>query len=319
MKAFALLLVIALICAVAMGYKSEILKDHGLQPHELEHVVSPLPHTYINAADLPESFSWAEQPGVSLSPVRNQHIPQYCGSCWAFGNISALSDRIQIIRKGAWPPIELGPQSVLNCGHSAGTCNGGTSPGVLAYLKRDGVTVEDCLNYQAKDGECKDDRAYCQDCSRDSFGKSYCWPLQNYTKVRVEEYGSVDGTAAIQAEIYARGPVSAGINANGVLNLTNHLYVIDEPICKKYGDGVNHVVSIIGWKTLESAVYDEFGLATGATTKKLFWIIRNSWGAVHGDNGLGLILAGGGSYGSCLGVESYVYWMTPRLSDLPPY
>lgn len=319
MKAFALLLVIALICAVAMGYKSEILKEHGVPADELEYVRSPLPHTYLNVADLPESFSWAEQPGVTLTPVRNQHVPQYCGSCWNLANVSALSDRIAIIRKGAWPPVELGPQSILNCGHSAGTCNGGTTPGVLAYMKRDGVTVEDCLNYEARDGTCDDDRAYCKDCSRDSSGKSYCWPLQNYTKVRVDEWASVEGTERIKAEIYARGPVSAGINANGVLNLTNHLYVIDEPICKKYGDGVNHVVSIIGWKVIERPEYDEFGLPTGKTNSATYWQIRNSWGAVHGQNGLGYILAGGGKWGSCLGIESYVYWATPDLSTLPPW
>lgn len=319
MKAFAFLLVIALLCAVVLGfeYRSEILKDHGLQEHELQHITSPLPHEYINADDLPESFNWADH--MPLSPVRNQHIPTYCGSCWAFGNLSALSDRIAIIRKGAWPSVELGPQSVLNCGKSAGTCNGGTSPGILSYLKRDGVSVEDCLNYQAKDGKCEGPNDWCQDCSRDAMGKNYCWPLLNYTRVYVEEYGRVSGTKNIQAEIYARGPVSAGINANGILNLTNHRYVIDEPICSKYGGGVNHVVSIIGWETRQVAVLDAFGLPTGKSENKLFWLCRNSWGSVHGDNGVGLVVAGGGDWGSCLGIESYVYWATPRLSDLPPY
>lgn len=86
----------------------------------------------------------------------------------------------------------------MNCGKSAGTCNGGTSPGILSYLKQSGVSVEECLNYEAKNGTCDDERAWCKDCSRDSFGSSYCWPLTNYTRVHVEEYGSVYGVDKIK-------------------------------------------------------------------------------------------------------------------------
>jgi cathepsin X len=310
--AFVLVAVLAFI-ACAAAYRSEILPHDDIPEHMLSHVTSPLPHTYINVDELPASFSWHTQRDVTMTPVRNQHIPQYCGSCWIFGNLSALSDRIAIIRKGAWPQIQLGPQEVLNCG-DAGSCNGGTSPGLLRWVHKNGVSVEECLNYEARDGQCKSDgTSVCKDCSRDSSGQSYCWPLKNHTHIFIDEYGSVDGVDQIKAEIYARGPVSAGINANGVLNLTNSYYKIDEPLCNKYGPGVNHVVSIVGWETVEDKV--TLGCGTTVTKSNTYWIIRNSWGSVHGMNGLGRILAGS----NCLGVESYVYWATPRLSDLPPY
>ena len=39
-----------------------------------------------------------------------QHIPQYCGSCWAQAASSSLSDRIKIAREAAWPDIVIAPQ-----------------------------------------------------------------------------------------------------------------------------------------------------------------------------------------------------------------
>ena len=80
------------------------------------HTVSPLPHETLATEALPKEFTWCNKDGVNYCTMsRNQHIPQYCGSCWAHGAISALGDRIKIARKGMGIDINLAVQHMLNC------------------------------------------------------------------------------------------------------------------------------------------------------------------------------------------------------------
>ena len=99
-----------------------------------EHTSVVPPRHALKAEDLPAAFSWADQDGKSLvTKSLNQHIPQYCGSCWAHGAVSALADRIKIARKGAGVDINLAVQHVLNCGN-AGSCHGGSVDGPYQWI-----------------------------------------------------------------------------------------------------------------------------------------------------------------------------------------
>jgi len=80
---------------------------------------------HVASETMPQSFVWSNVNGVNyLTKNLNQHIPVYCGSCWAHGSISSLADRIKIMRKAAWPDINLSIQFLLNC-QMGGSCNGG--------------------------------------------------------------------------------------------------------------------------------------------------------------------------------------------------
>ena len=87
--------------------------------------MEPYQVTHNMNAELPQSFTWSNVEGVNyLTKNLNQHIPVYCGSCWAHGSVSSLADRIKIMRKAAWPDINLSIQFILNC-QMGGSCNGG--------------------------------------------------------------------------------------------------------------------------------------------------------------------------------------------------
>jgi cathepsin X len=115
-------------------YKSHI-HNYNFKPHVKKQL------EIIPAANLPLNHWWGNINGKNyLTYQRNQHIPIYCGSCWAFASTSALSDRIKIARKAAWPDINLAPQVLISCEEPDQGCHGGDARTAYEWIHHNNIT-----------------------------------------------------------------------------------------------------------------------------------------------------------------------------------
>eukprot|EP01083_Nonionella_stella_P242436 845667_1 len=111
---------------------------------------------------MPVNFSWLRAgPSNSslVTPVRNQMLPNPCGSCWAISSIGALSDQLKIStykNTGRIPvDINLAPQYLLDlCFYSkyeCGSCNGGSGNTAYAVIHETSISDESCSPYLGRE------------------------------------------------------------------------------------------------------------------------------------------------------------------------
>lgn len=260
-------------------------------------------HDLLGATETPEEFNWCNfngkgQDGVNYCTMsRNQHIPQYCGSCWAHGSVSALADRIKIKRKAQGIDINPSVQHMLNCG-GVGSCHGGSVDGPYQWIHKLSTTTNAGISYEtaqpymacsseSTSGFCKHADWTCtaanvaRTCGSFSNEGGDCTGLSNYPNATIAEFGSISGKGSMQKEILARGPIACGIDAMPLLNF-------ESGVIKKSGGSVDHVISVVGW-------------GNDATVGGYWWV-RNSWGEYWGEMGYVRV-----AFGS-LAVEEQCAW-----------
>lgn len=300
-------LIIALVCSASLVagrqpnelWTQDKVEAHGLTWRGNSSAISS--HELLSApSEYPSDFDWCNLDGQSFCvPMRNQHIPQYCGSCWAHGTTTSLADRVKYARGGRGPDLVPSVQHVLNCG-THGTCHGGSIDGTYQWLADiskktgTGIALESSQTYMAcswdsEDGLCPGGDWTCKPenvartCSQFP-PQGFCSGLKSYPNITVSEYGSVSGAEAMMKEIFHRGPIACGIDSEPLCNYTGG-------VISGKGVMIDHVISVAGW----------------GTDPKMgkYWRVRNSWGEYWGLMGWAHV-----AFGSLL-VENHCGWAVP--------
>jgi len=286
---------------ISMKYIRRLLGvRRGPKPKGLELPKLQLSEEHLGDS-IPKEFDartkWPNCP--TISEVRDQGS---CGSCWAFGAVEAMSDRICVASKGR-VKAHLSAQDLLTCCYSCGDgCDGGWPSEAWQYWVRYGIvtggnynTSEGCLDYSIEPCEhhTTGDRQACggEDGGTPRCARK-CQNSMNYRRDR--HYGKkayqIEGVEAIQREIMTNGPVEFDFDVySDFLSYKSGVY---QYLTGEYEGG--HAVKAIGWG-------EENGTA--------YWLIANSWNDDWGEEGFFKIRRG---TNEC-GIESDAVGGIPKL------
>lgn len=276
--------------------------------------------------EIPKTMDWrsyAQKDVLDGKPInylswnKNQHIPYYCGSCWAQGVTSAMADRFNVMHirdHGKFPtsPIALSAQVIMDCskGQNYG-CNGGEPYTAIEYIFDNGVPHASCQQYTAQNNIAHDEMCtgtyVCRDCTPPipttlaELMPENCYEPESYPLYYVDSYGNATNAEDMKAQIYAFGPIGCGIEATDHLE-DEYTGGIFQSQLKTY-TGSNHEVSVVGW-----GIDDKEGE---------YWIVRNSWGTYWGDYGFFYLKRSDNPLDN-LGVEKDCTWGTASYDKVIP-
>ena len=189
-----------------------------------------------------------------VTPVKNQHKPARCNSCWLFGAVANFESAVA--KKESFL-FDFSEQEVGDCniwsragGHNF--CEEGNALMTTNYFTKYGSANETCAPYVATPQTCRN-----------------CTILRNVDNWRIITlfHGEI---ATIKNAILNYGPVASTMYGSdpGFLNYSGGVYEYWR------SDPPNHLIEIIGWNdTLKHSN------GTGA------WLIKDSWGTSWGASG----------------------------------
>ena len=244
---------------------------------------------------LPESFDSGENWPQCASLINEIRDQGSCGSCWAFGAVEAISDRICIATNGSIQ-VEISAEDLVSCCDTCGDgCDGGYPSQAWAYWVNNGLVTGGlynssvgCRPYSVAAcehhvdgplGPCQADIVPTPACTKQcaaSYNKSYMGDLS----LGSSSYTLRNDEKKIQREILKNGPVEASFDVYAdFLSYKSGVYqaTTDQALG-------GHAVKVVGW-----GVDPESGLK--------YWNVANSWNPSWGDKGFFKIRRGNNECG----------------------
>ncbi|GCB66828.1 hypothetical protein scyTo_0010151 [Scyliorhinus torazame] len=208
----------------------------------------PFPTELYKSIVPPPSVDWRLYGAVT--PVKDQAL---CGSCWTFSSTGNIEGAL-FLKTGYL--VHLSQQALVDCtwGFGNAACDGGEEWRAFEWmLKHGGIpTAESYGSYLGQNGFCHYNQSV------------FTAELEGYVNVTS---GDME---ALKIAIFKNGPVSVGIDAS---HKTFRFYssgVYYDPNCRNTRTDLDHAVLAVGYGTLAGEPY---------------WLIKNSWSTVWGDDG----------------------------------
>ncbi|KAI5651914.1 papain family cysteine protease domain-containing protein [Phthorimaea operculella] len=257
-----------------MGFKKSASRSSLPVQHHPADLIESLPEHFDSREKWPQCSS--------LNEIRDQGS---CGSCWAFGAVSAMTDRVCIYSKGT-QNFHFSAQDLVSCSDTAG-CGGSGPEAAWSYWKEFGIVSggpyksgQGCRPYEIEPCEHnvngtrkKCNHSFVTPPCHKTCEKSYNIGYKQDKHFGNKVFSIKNNEDQVQAELYQNGPVEACLGIyEDFLHYKSGVY--------RHTHGRllgGHCIKIMGW-----------GLESG--TK--YWLVANSWNTDWGDHGFVKFLRG---------------------------
>ncbi|XP_028967497.1 digestive cysteine proteinase 2 [Galendromus occidentalis] len=198
--------------------------------------------------ELPDSVDW--KPRGVVTEVKDQAI---CGSCWSFGatgNIEGMYAR----KHGKL--VRFSEQQLIDCSWKFGNggCDGGQDYQAYQYIMQHGLSTDKEYGaYMGIDGKCHDG------------------PALKRELPTLLGYVNVTGENDLKRAVAFVGPISVGIFAALPSLSFYHTGIFNDKDCKNGLADLDHAVLAVGYGVSHEG--------------EAFWIVKNSWSTLWGDDG----------------------------------